>query len=174
MTIEEPSRADSGRAGRLAVWLATGLGVGLATPAPGTVGGLWGLLLLPPIAALEPLAAQLLALFILCIAAAIICSHAAEQLGAAKDPGAIVLDEIVALPIVFLGIGTLSFAKVAVGYLLFRWMDIRKPWPVRQAEQLSGGWGIVADDCVAAAYAGVMLHLLLAVDRVSGLGWLDA
>jgi phosphatidylglycerophosphatase A len=46
------------------------------------------------------------------------------------------------------------------GFILFRVFDIWKPWPVRQAEKLPGGWGIMADDWVAGVYAALGLSLL--------------
>lgn len=52
-----------------------------------------------------------------------------------------------------------------VGFILFRVFDIWKPWPVRAAEKLPGGWGIMADDWVAGIYAALCLWAL----RVAGL-----
>jgi len=43
------------------------------------------------------------------------------------------------------------------GFILFRVFDIWKPWPIRQAEKLPGGWGIMADDWVAGIYAALCL-----------------
>jgi phosphatidylglycerophosphatase A len=41
----------------------------------------------------------------------------------------------------------------------FRFFDLLKPWPVRQLQHLAGGWGIVADDLMAAAWTGAVLGL---------------
>jgi len=156
---------------RLAIWISTGLGVGLISPAPGTVGGLWGLPLVWLIGQMSP-AAQGPTLVILVFASVAICSVAARVLGGSKDPQAIVLDEIVALPIVFLGTGCKSPAVWVVGFLLFRLFDISKPPPARQAERLHTGWGIVADDCIAAGYAWLALQAVLWADSALELGWL--
>lgn len=172
MTSELAANSDQPVSHRLAVWVATGLGVGLATPAPGTVGGLWGLLLLPAIASLGPLGAQLAVVVLILLAAVALSTRAAQELGGQKDPQAICIDEIAALPIVFLGAGPLSLSKAVAGFLCFRLFDIWKPWPVRWAEQLPGGWGVVADDVVAALYAWAALHALLAIDRVAGIDWI--
>ena len=64
------------------------------------------------------------------------------------------LDEIVALPIVFLGLGEPNAAAWVAGFVLFRVMDITKPPPVKWGERLPGGWGIVADDLLAAHVRG--------------------
>lgn len=150
---------------RFAIWVATGLGVGMALPAPGTVGGLWGVPLAWALGSMET-APQLLLLAGLLLVAVMFCTVAARALGGGKDPQSIVLDEIVALPIVYLGAGEKNLAIWIAGFLLFRFFDITKPFPVRQAERLPGGWGIVADDVVAAVFAMFSLRVLLWLDRV--------
>jgi len=159
---------------RAAVWLATGLGLGLVTPAPGTVAGLWGVPLAAAMGSLGDLNAQLVVILLLVLVAAPICGAAARALGASGDPGAIVLDEIVALPIVFVGAPATSWPIIVTGYLLFRVCDILKPGLARSAENLPGGWGIVADDCVAAILACLLLHGVLWLDAGAGLNWLVA
>lgn len=146
--------------GRISVWLATGIGVGLVSPAPGTIGGLWGLPLAMAIGGLSPFAQQVTTLLVVLISI-VLCSVAARMLGGSKDPQAIVLDEIAALPIVYLGVWERTPAIWIAGFLLFRLFDITKPWPARQAERLPSGLGIMADDCVAAVYACLSLHMLV-------------
>jgi phosphatidylglycerophosphatase A len=158
--------------GRLAVWLATGLGVGLSFPAPGTIGGLWGVPLALAIHRLPHPYWQWGAIALLLVAAAGVCSLAASEMGAAKDPGAIVLDEIVVLPIVFLATDVLTWPMLVAGYLSFRLFDVWKPGPVGWAERLPRGWGIVADDVVAAFIALSFLHLIVHFDETWGLHWL--
>ena len=165
----EPSIAH-----RAAVWVATGLGLGLVTPAPGTVAGLWGLPVAAAVGSIDDLAAQLVAIALLALVAVPICGAAARALGASGDPGAIVLDEIVALPIVFVGAPATSWPIIITGYLLFRVCDILKPGLARSAEKLPGGWGIVADDCVAAILACLLLHGARWLDAQAGLNWLVA
>jgi phosphatidylglycerophosphatase A len=166
-----PTMSERNPTSRGAMWLATGLGVGLVTPAPGTIGGLWGLPLAWAVGHLEP-ALQVTAVMALVFAAVAICTLAARALGGGKDPQAIVLDEIVALPIVFLGVWQRSPAIWIAGFLLFRVFDISKPPPCKQLERLPAGWGIVADDCVAALYACLALHGLLWLDASLGYAWL--
>ncbi|MCG8449317.1 MAG: phosphatidylglycerophosphatase A [Pirellulales bacterium] len=157
---------------RLAVWLATGLGIGLVSPAPGTVGGLWGLPLAWAIGCLANPGAQILVIVVVGAAGVSLCSSAATALGGSKDPQAIVLDEIAALPIVYLGFAKKNLAVWLLGWLLFRLLDISKPWPIRRYERLPGGWGIMADDWMAAVYACLVLHGLVGLDRVLNLGWI--
>ena len=143
---------------KLVLLLARGLGTGCSPVAPGTVGSVLGLgwawlvVEIPGPPWLGPL------LTLLAIAAAVpVCTRACRLLGA-KDPGEVVLDEIVAVPLVF-GCGLLPMdpPSLLAGFLAFRLFDILKPPPVRQFERLPEGTGIVADDLVAGVYAGLVL-----------------
>jgi len=144
---------------KISVWVATGLGVGLVSPAPGTVGGLWGLPLAWVVGQLPTTEARVVVIALIGLVSVAICSRAARALGGGKDPQVIVLDEIVALPIVYLGVGEVSGSTWLIGWALFRLFDITKPPPARQVEHLPGGWGIMADDFVAAGFACVVLNL---------------
>ena len=93
-------------------------------------------------------------------------------MGGSKDPQAIVLDEIVVLPVVFSGVTNFTPAVWIAGFLLFRFFDITKLWPAKLAEQLPSGLGIVADDFVAALYAMLALNGLVWLDTSAQLGWL--
>lgn len=174
LTMHGMSHSDSQLSqteGRVSVWLATGWGLGLATPAPGTIaGGLWGLPLAMWVAQLSPLGTQLAAVVVACGLAVAICGRAASQM-AQRDPQPIVLDEIVALPIVFLGVPVTSWPVFVVGFALFRLFDIWKPGLCKPAERLPGGWGVVADDVVAGVMGLVSLQGLLWVDWHWALGW---
>jgi phosphatidylglycerophosphatase A len=164
--------AETGPGARVAVWLATGLGVGLVTPAPGTVAGLWGLLLVPAVARLPTLGAQIAVVAVLLVVAAAVCGAASRALGASGDPGSVVLDEIVVLPVVFLGVPAITWSCLVAGYLLFRLFDVWKPGLAHEAEKLPGGWGIVADDLVAAVLAWIALRGVIGLDRWAGWHWL--
>lgn len=87
-----------------------------------------------------------------------LCTRAARLLGS-KDPGAVVLDEAVAVPTVLalVPLAARGPAVLAAAFVLFRVFDILKPPPVRQAERLPGGLGIMADDQVAAGFAAAGL-----------------
>lgn len=96
---------------------------------------------------------------------------------ATPDPSAVVIDEICGQLLTFVLAGTAIFFSLwplpaldellrwkylVFGFILFRVFDIWKPWPVRQAEKLPGGWGIMADDWVAGIYAALCLCVLRA------------
>jgi phosphatidylglycerophosphatase A len=159
------------------LWVAQGFGVGRIPVAPGTfgsvVGLLWfGLLLMPGSLWL------FLAGTIAAIALSVWLCDEAEQVLGQKDPGSVVLDEIAAMPVCFLGwVAFLSWrtgslpgvnyflsAHVwpwALGvYVAFRVFDVAKPWPVHQSQSLPGGWGITIDDVLAAVYVNVIVLLV--------------
>jgi phosphatidylglycerophosphatase A len=90
------------------------------------------------------------------------CGEAEFRLGE-RDPGKIVLDEFVAMPLCF--IGWSRFAEVApnwavflTGFALFRLYDITKPFGIKKLQYLPGGWGVTVDDTVAALAACVTMH----------------
>jgi phosphatidylglycerophosphatase A len=107
-----------------------------------------------------------------------VSGRAASYLGQ-KDPQNVVIDEVSGQMIALLGAGWVStfssddlasasavFALISpgwkyllLGFILFRACDIWKPFPVRQAESLPGGWGIMADDWVAGIYAALGLWI---------------
>jgi phosphatidylglycerophosphatase A len=81
----------------------------------------------------------------------------ARELGR-KDPGEAVIDEAAGFLV------TLAFLPpdpllLLAGFLLFRFLDIVKPFPARRLEHLPGGWGIMADDLLVALYAHGLLRL---------------
>lgn len=97
--------------------------------------------------------------------AAALCGEAERRLGR-RDPGMIVLDEFVVMPLVFLGwrAGALSswpvWAVLGAGFALFRVFDILKPFGIARLQRWPGGWGVVADDFAAALAACATLHLV--------------
>ena len=145
------------------VWIATAGPLGHSPLAPGTVGSLLGIPLAWGIGQLPWVWLELGTILAICAVGIPICGAAAKRLGAGKDPGAIVLDEIAALPIVFFLVKADGPVAMLVGFALFRLFDIVKPPPARQAERLSGGLGIMADDWIAAVYANLVLQALVAL-----------
>ena len=139
-------------------FLAYGFGSGLSRFAPGTMGTLiaipfvFGLKQLP----LAPYLFMLLATFILGI---YLCGVTADRLGK-HDPGGIVWDEMVGywLTVTFV---PLQWQWLLAAFLLFRFFDILKPWPIKSLERyFSGGLGIMADDIMAAVYAMMVLAIV--------------
>ena len=143
-----------------ALFVATGAGSGYAPIAPGTAGSAVGLLLFWPLSWL-PLGWQIgvtVAVFVLGTLAA---SRVATEVGL-KDPGIVVVDEVVGMWISLLFL-PLTPIVAAVGFLLFRLLDVVKPWPARDFERLPGGWGIMTDDVMAGVYANLLLRVGLLV-----------
>jgi phosphatidylglycerophosphatase A len=144
--------------------LGLGFGAGLAPFAPGTFGTLVAI----PLALLFE--AQLgdagfLAAIIACALIGIwACDVTGRDLGV-PDHGAIVWDEVVAFMLVLWFVGT-SPLRVAVAFAVFRFFDIVKPPPIRQLDAaLKNGFGVMADDLLAAGYTLLVLALL---QRIAG------
>jgi len=146
-------------ANKTAVFLATGGYVGRIPFAPGTFGSLIGLPLCFLLAGIQLPAAIVAALIFILLA--IWISGAAAKTLKRKDPGCIVIDEIAGMVVTFIGL-PFTLTTAVLGFILFRILDILKPFPIRTIDQrLSGGLGIVADDVVAGIFANILLRILL-------------
>ncbi|MEM9186895.1 MAG: phosphatidylglycerophosphatase A [Planctomycetota bacterium] len=141
----------------MAVWLATGFGVGLVAPAPGTIGALWGLPWAWWLTSGSAPAWAWLSVPIGVLLGGPLCGRAARDLGGHKDPGAVVWDEIATVPLVFVLAPSVGPWWLLIGFGLHRLFDITKPPPCRRLERLPGGWGIMLDDVAAAGYAAIGL-----------------
>ncbi len=140
--------------------IATAFGAGYSPFAPGTAGSLVGLLLFWPLAGLSwPW--QLVA----CLGVTIVGIPAASRVAVLvgrKDPGLVVVDEVAGQWITLVGLPFTAPVAIA-GFVLFRIMDVVKPWPARALERLPGGWGIMADDVAAGIFAQLVLRVALIV-----------
>ncbi len=88
----------------------------------------------------------------------------AAKLFADKDPGKVVVDELMGQFLVFFFVPlTISWWMILAGFLLFRLFDIWKPYPIDSLQDLPGGLGVCADDILAGVYAGICLSLIYAV-----------
>jgi phosphatidylglycerophosphatase A len=136
--------------------LATGFGSGLAPVSPGTFGTLAAI---PFYLAFVYLPYWYFAVFTLfvCLVGPYICGKAADDIGV-HDHKAIVWDEFAGFFITMLFV-PFSWINVAVGFALFRFFDILKPWPISYLDkQVHGGLGIMADDILAGVMAGLVLY----------------
>jgi phosphatidylglycerophosphatase A len=136
--------------------LALGLGAGLSPWAPGTLGTVVALvlyLLLPPLHWMAYLAG-LVAAFALGIW---LCEQTSRALGV-EDHGGIVWDEFVGSWITMF-MAPAGWEWIAGGFLLFRELDVLKPWPIRWADRrIKGGLGIMLDDVIAGIMAALCLQ----------------
>ncbi|SEK47746.1 phosphatidylglycerophosphatase [Colwellia chukchiensis] len=139
-------------------FLALGFGSGLAPKAPGTFGTLAAIPLLLLMAPLTP-SIYLLLLVLMSVAGIYICGKAAADVGV-PDHGAIVWDEVVGLLITMFLI-PLSWQSLLLGFLLFRFFDILKPWPISFFDKnCHGGLGIMLDDIVAGIVAWAIMMVI--------------
>lgn len=139
--------------------VAFGFGTGLARRAPGTVGTLVGIPLVLLIQPLEPLAylGVLLGLFLIGIP---ICTRTAEALQVHDHP-AIVWDEVVGYGVTMF-VAPAGWGWLIAGFVLFRFFDIIKPWPIRWIDRrMAGGLGIMLDDLLAGIAAWLCLQALV-------------
>lgn len=139
-------------------WVAIGFGTGLSPIMPGTVGTLVGLPLTWGLMQLHP---NLWLQIGICVALTLlsipICEVAEKMIGG-KDPGCIVADEYLTLPITVIGL-TSPWAMLS-GFILHRIFDITKPPPIKQLQHIHGGFGITIDDFLAALIALGLNHLI--------------
>ncbi len=146
------------------IWriIAFGFGSGLLRPAPGTWGTLFAWLVW--VLAFERLsdnviAAVLVSAFVLgCVA----CERTGRAMGV-SDHGGMVWDEMLAFWLV-LWLSPASLAAQAVAFVLFRGFDIIKPQPIRYFDaRFKGGFGVMWDDLVAAAYSLLVMAILVSL-----------
>lgn len=137
-------------------WMATWFGSGLMSPAPGT----WGTLAAMPFAMIMSIFGSPL---ILIIAACIVyligikSVQIIEEQTKSHDSGYIVIDEVVGLWIAFVAAEANAIHFVAA-FLLFRFFDILKPFPIGWLDRnLEGARGVMLDDVVAGIYAAIVL-----------------
>ncbi len=143
----------------LGVLLATWFGSGYLPKAPGTWGslaalppawlishyfGLWGILF-----------ASLLVFLI-----GVWASNVYMRLSNSHDPGPVVIDEVAGQWLT-LALVPPEWLYYGIGFVLFRFADIFKPWPASWADQhVGGGLGVMLDDVLAAIYAGGALYAM--------------
>jgi len=140
------------------LFLAFGFGSGLAGRAPGTFGTLAALPLYWLLLQGGP-GLYLGATLLVCLAGAGICGVAAKRLGV-HDHSGIVWDEIAGYLITMIWV-PFSWQAVIAGFLLFRFFDILKPWPISYIDSsVEGGLGIMLDDVLAGLAAAAVLFLL--------------
>jgi phosphatidylglycerophosphatase A len=152
----------------LAVFLASFGYVGYFPIAPGTAGSLAALALFAVIRWTGMPAVELgaiVAVFVIGVWAA----HGTEIALGRKDPGIVVIDEVLGM-LITLALLPLSIWGIVLGFLFFRVLDVIKPYPAAQLEHVHGGMGIMADDAVAGIYSHLLLRLCVWLVP----GWLTA
>jgi len=143
---------------KLARMLATWFGAGDLPGAPGT----WGSLAAIPVALVAVMIGGQFLLMALILVGFIVGVWASGKLATfhrLEDPQRVVIDEVVGQWLAILPLA-LDWRFYPVAFVLFRFADITKPWPLKGLERLNGGVGIMADDIGAGVYAGVLTWLI--------------
>ncbi len=144
---------------KLILFLATGFCAGHAPKAPGTVGTI---VAIAPLLLLQQLTLvpYILVVAFACVAGIYLC-HKADELLHTHDNKSIVWDEFCGLWITFIAVPS-GWITLLAGFVLFRFFDIIKPWPISVADRkVTGGLGVMLDDIIAGMFALVILHTLL-------------
>ncbi len=145
---------------RLALAIATFFGCGYFPKGPGTIGSLAALAIAGLLYRFLGMGRPgLFLLFLVSLPVAAWSATAASRLLKKKDPGQVVIDEVVGQWLTLLGATAWNWKSFLAAFMLFRLFDIWKPQPVRAAESLPEGLGIVADDVIAGVYAALILYI---------------
>ncbi len=134
--------------------VASGLGTGFSPVAPGTAGSALAVAIAWLLSPWWNLPLGLGVTLLATVAGVFVCNRAEQFWG--HDNGRMVIDEVAGQWLT-LCLVPLNTATLLIGFFLFRALDIIKPPPARNAENLPGGWGVMADDLVAGAMGAVIL-----------------
>ena len=140
-------------------FIACGFGVGVIPWMPGTFGTLAGVVLYWMLSPL-PVWAYVLITAVLVVIGVFICDKTNRDFGTDDHPAA-VWDEIASFPIVMIAVPR-TWYFILIGFLLFRFFDIVKPWPIGWIDKnIHGGVGVMLDDVVAALFSWVILQFVV-------------
>ncbi len=132
--------------------LSLGFGSGLSPYAPGTMGTLVAIPLYLLLSELN-LLTYLLVILGGFIVGVYLCDYTSKALGV-HDHSGIVWDEFIGYWITMIAVPAITWQWILAGFVLFRFFDIVKPWPVKLADKrVPGGFGIMIDDVLAGLYA---------------------
>jgi phosphatidylglycerophosphatase A len=152
---------------RLGLFVATCGYLGYVPIAPGTFGSAAGLVVLAAVRWSGSPGLEL-AVVALLLAIGVWSGNVAERHFGKVDPGPVILDEVAGM-LITVALIPVTVPGAIVGFLLFRVLDVIKPWPANRMEALPGGLGVMADDAMAAVYGNVIMRLLVALTPT---GWL--
>lgn len=77
-----------------------------------------------------------------------------------KDSSKVVIDEVAGMFITLVAL-PMTPGTILTGLVLFRFFDILKPFYIRRAERLRGGWGVMLDDVLAGVYSNIILQVIM-------------
>jgi phosphatidylglycerophosphatase A len=145
------------------LFFATGAFVGFIPPFPGTLGALEGVFLYQITLEMALYVKLLLSIFFILIG--LLSSSYVSVLLNNKDPDEVVIDEVAGAYIACLGKTTIL--ELVLVFILFRIIDITKPFPLKRLESLRGGWGIMLDDILAGIMTNLIVGLIIIFSKVS-------
>ena len=148
--------ADPGQ-NRALMTLATLGPVGFFKPAPGSWGSAAAVVLAAILAMLSPWLLEIATLLVCLLG--VLAAGRYQTVTSRHDAPEVVIDEVAGQWIALLAV-PLDWRWYLLAFLLFRLFDIVKPGPVRMAENLPGGIGVMADDIVAGVLAAACLLLI--------------
>jgi phosphatidylglycerophosphatase A len=143
---------------RIAVVIATCVFIGYIPLAPGTFGSIPGLALGALLQRSAPAWALWAAVALLTVIGMWAATAAEDHFGH-KDPGPVVIDEVVGMLITMGGL-PLGPMGLLVAFVVFRACDVVKPFPARQMEKLPRGVGVMMDDVLAGVWGLAIMHVL--------------
>ena len=146
---------------RLGLFIATCGYLGYVPIAPGTFGSAAGLAVFYAVRRTGSAGVEIAAIIAL-FAIGVWAGTEAEHHFGGTDPGPIVLDEVVGM-LITLALLPVNLGGAVVGFLIFRVLDVVKPWPSAGFEKLPGGLGVMADDGMAAVYGNLLMRGLIAL-----------
>lgn len=139
--------------------LATGFGSGLFPVGPGTAGSIAAIPFWIVMAYLPWQVYSMIVMFSICIGV-YLCRQTARDMRV-HDHGSIVWDEFVGMWITLMAIPVNDWRWVLIGFIVFRVLDIWKPWPIRWFDRnVQGGMGIMIDDVVAGVLGAAIIYLI--------------
>lgn len=146
---------------RLGVFIATCAHVGYAPVAPGTFGSLVGLVMYYFVRRQASVAFELGTIAVVLLIAFWSATEAEHHFGGI-DPGPVVIDEVIGM-LMTLALHPVNVLGAIAGFVIFRVLDVVKPWPARRLERLPGGFGVVLDDAMAGVYGNLIVWILVAL-----------
>ena len=152
---------------RLGLFVATCGYLGYVPIAPGTFGSALGLGVFFAVRETASVPVEVAAIVVL-FAVGVWSGTVAEHHFGGIDPGPVVIDEVVGM-LITLAFIPVTLTGAVVGFVVFRVLDVVKPWPSASFEKLPGGLGVMADDGMAAIYGNLLMQGLV---RVAPAGWL--
>jgi phosphatidylglycerophosphatase A len=144
---------------RLGLFIATCGYIGYVPVAPGTFGSAAGLVAYALVRSTDSYVVEAVTIVVLFVIGVWSGTQAEHHFGGI-DPAPVVMDEVVGM-LITLAFLPVNWVGALVGFLVFRLLDVYKPWPAARFERLPGGLGVMADDGMAALYGNLVMRVLM-------------